>query len=173
MVNGWSGTSIAAMTTAARVLEILERRGATLATAESLTGGRVAAALTAVPGSSASFVGGVVAYATAVKESVLGVPGGLIDEHGVVSSACARAMASGVKALTGATYAVSTTGVAGPGEQDGIRAGTVYVGVAGPGAPTAVALELSGGRSAVQEQATREALSAVAAILDMEETGLG
>ena len=155
------------------LLELLERRGATLATAESLTGGRVAAAVTAVPGSSACFVGGVVAYATAVKESVLGVPRGVIDQHGVVSAECARAMASGVRALTGATYAVSTTGVAGPGEQDGIRPGTVYVGVAGPGLPTAVALELPGDRSAVQEQATREALSAVAAILDVEETRLG
>ena len=155
------------------LLELLERRGATLATAESLTGGRVAAAVTAVPGSSACFVGGVVAYATTVKESVLGVPRAVIDQHGVVSAECARAMASGVRALTGATYAVSTTGVAGPGEQDGVRAGTVYVGVAGPDSPTAVALELSGDRSAVQEQATREALSAVAAILEVEETGLG
>ena len=161
------------MTSAARVLELLERQGATLATAESLTGGRVAAALTAIPGASACFVGGVVAYATAVKESVLGVPGALIAEHGVVSSECARAMASGARDLTGATYAVSTTGVAGPGEQDGVRAGTVYVAVAGPESPTAVALELTGDRSAVQEQATREALSAVAAILDVEETGLG
>jgi PncC family amidohydrolase len=161
------------MTTAATVLDLLERRGATLATAESLTGGRVAGALTAVPGSSACFVGGVVAYATEVKESVLGVPRAVIDQHGVVSAECARAMASGVRALTGATYAVSTTGVAGPGKQDGIPAGTVYVGVAGPGSPTAVALELAGDRSAVQEQATREALSALAAILEVEETGLG
>lgn len=161
------------MTSAARVLELLGQRGATLATAESVTGGRVAAALTAVPGSSACFLGGVVAYATEVKESVLGVPASVIAGPGVVSSACASAMASGVRDLTGATYAVSTTGVAGPGEQDGVRPGTVYVGVAGPGSPTAVALELSGDRATVQEQATREALSAVAAILDVEETGLG
>ena len=158
------------MTTAASLLEQLERKGATLATAESLTGGRVAAALTAVPGSSVVFVGGVVAYSTAVKVSVLGVPAALIEEHGVVSAACARAMATGVRALTGATYAVSTTGVAGPGDQDRVRAGTVYVGVAGPGSPAAVALELSGGRAAVQQQATDEALSAIAAILDVEET---
>lgn len=161
------------MTTAASVLEELERRGATLATAESLTGGRVAAALTAVPGSSAAFVGGLVAYSAEVKVSVLGVPPGLIEEHGVVSAECARAMADGARALTGATYAVSTTGVAGPGEQDGVRAGTVYVGLAGPGSLTAVALELAGNRSAVQEASTREALSAIAAILDMEETRLG
>ena len=77
------------------------------------------------------------------------------------------------RSLLGTDWGVSTTGVAGPGEQDGVRAGTVYVGVAGPGSPTAVALELSGDRSAVQEQATREALSAVAAILEVEETGLG
>jgi nicotinamide-nucleotide amidase len=160
------------MTTAARVLEILQQRGATLATAESLTGGRVAAALTAVPGSSASFLGGVVAYSTTVKEAALGVPQGLVERHGVVSAECARAMAAGARALTGATYAVSTTGVAGPGEQDGLPAGTVYVGVAGPGAPTAVALELNGDRAAVQGQATDEALSALLAILDVEETPL-
>ena len=161
------------MTTAASVLEQLQRRGATLATAESLTGGRVAAALTAVPGSSAVFLGGVVAYSAEVKMSVLGVPPSVIEEHGVVSAECARAMAAGVRALTGATYAVSTTGVAGPGEQDGVRAGTVYVGLAGPGSPTAVSLELAGKRSAVQDVATSEALSALAAILDVEETRLG
>lgn len=161
------------MTTAASVLQSLERRGATVTTAESITGGRVAAALTAVPGSSASFVGGVVAYAATVKEAVLGVPRALIERHGVVSAECARSMAEGARALTGATWAISTTGVAGPGEQDGVRPGTVYVGVAGPGHPTAVALELSGDRAAVQEQATREALSALQAILDEEETRLG
>jgi nicotinamide-nucleotide amidase len=165
--------SIAAMTTAASVLQALERRGATLATAESITGGRVAAALTAVPGSSDSFVGGIVAYAAAVKEGALRVPPTLIARHGVVSAECARSMAEGARALTGATWAVSTTGVAGPGEQDGVAAGTVYVGAAGPGGPTAVALELSGDRAAVQEQATREALSALHAILDEEETRLG
>jgi nicotinamide-nucleotide amidase len=158
------------MTNAASVLDLLERRGATLATAESVTGGRVAAALTAVPGSSVSFVGGVVAYAVALKESVLGVPRTVIDQHGVVSAECARAMAAGARALTGATWALSTTGVAGPGAQDGVPAGTVYVGLAGPGGPTAVALELSGDRAAVQEEATREALSALQAILDVEET---
>lgn len=160
------------MTNAADVLGLLQRRGATLATAESLTGGRVAAALTAVPGSSTAFVGGVVAYATEVKEAVLGVPRALIDEHGVVSAGCARAMAEGVRALTGATYAVSTTGVAGPGAQDGVAAGTVYVGLAGPGAPTAVALELTGDRATVQEQAAGAALSALREILDVEETPL-
>ena len=168
-----AGASIAAMTTAASVLQVLERRGATLVTAESITGGRIAAALTAVPGSSVSFVGGVVAYAATVKESVLGVPRAVIERHGVVSAECARSMAEGARALTGATWAVSTTGVAGPGEQDGVPPGTVYVGVAGPGHPTAVALELSGDRASVQEQATREALSALQAILDEEETRLG
>ena len=131
---------------AASVHELLRARGATVATAESLTGGRLAAMLTSVPGSSETFVGGVVAYATELKVSLLGVPPGVVERYGVVSAECARAMAEGARRATGATYAVSTTGVAGPGPQDGIPAGTVHVGVAGPGATTAVALELVGDR---------------------------
>ncbi|MDO9354446.1 MAG: nicotinamide-nucleotide amidohydrolase family protein, partial [Solirubrobacteraceae bacterium] len=97
----------------------------TLATAESLTGGRVAASLTAVPGASEVFRGGVVAYASDVKVDVLGVPADVVATVGVVSAACAEAMARGVRSLTGASYAVATTGVAGPGEQEGKPPGTV------------------------------------------------
>jgi nicotinamide-nucleotide amidase len=157
----------------AEVLALLEKQRATVATAESLTGGRLAAALTGVSGSSTSFVGGVVAYATSMKTSVLGVSPELVEEHGVASAECARAMAVGVRELTGAAYAVSTTGVAGPGPQDGVPAGTVYVGVVGPGQATAVSLELSGGRDSVQERTCTEAMSALAAMITREETGLG
>ena len=118
--------------------------GQTIATAESLTGGRLAALLTAVPGSSETYVGGVVSYATSLKTDLLGVSPELIAKHGVVSAECARAMATGARQVTGATYAVSTTGVAGPGPQDGVPAGTVYVAVAGPESVTALALELVG-----------------------------
>ena len=158
---------------AADVHALLRERGATLATAESLTGGRLAALLTAVPGSSETYVGGVVSYATSVKTDVLGVPTEVVERYGVVSAECARAMATGARRVLGATYAVSTTGVAGPGPQDGIPAGTVYVAVAGPESVAAVALELVGGRQAVQDRTCEEALSVVSAILTGEETSLG
>ena len=85
--------------------------------------------LTAVPGSSDVYVGGVVSYAITVKTAVLSVPEALIEDHGAVSEECAVAMAEGVRSLTGADLAVATTGVAGPGPQDGVAAGTVWVAV--------------------------------------------
>ena len=112
-------------------------------------------------------------YATSLKTDLLGVPPELIDKHGVVSAECARAMATGARQATGATYAVSTTGVAGPGPQDGVPAGTVYVAVAGPDSVTALALELVGDRGTIQDRTCEEALSVVSAILGGEETGLG
>lgn len=156
------------------VHDALKERGATVATAESLTGGQLAALLTAAPGASETFLGGVVSYATEVKVEVLGVDAGLVERYGVVSAECARAMAQGVRALMRSTYAVSTTGVAGPDEQEGKPPGTVYVGVAGPSGETALALELVGGRSAIQDRTCAEALSALAdTILREEETGVG
>ncbi len=154
------------------LLTRLHAQGATLATAESLTGGGLAALLTAVAGASRVYRGGVVAYATGVKEQVLGVPPDLVARHGVVSAECARAMAEGARAALGADWAVSTTGVAGPDQQEGKPVGTVYVGVAGPGGTTVTALELVGDRHAVQERACREAISAVGASLPWEEPRL-
>jgi PncC family amidohydrolase len=104
---------------------------------------------------------------------VLDVDSRIIDEEGVVSAACARAMASGVRALTGATFGVSTTGVAGPTEQEGKEPGTVFVGIAGPGLLEAVELDLDGDRGEIQEGAVREALTAFEGILKREETPLG
>ena len=155
-----------------RVHEQLLALGATVATAESLTGGRLAAALTATPGASATYVGGAVTYATELKVSLLGVDPDLVARHGVVSAECARAMAAGVRRLTGATYAVSTTGVAGPDEQEGKPAGTVFVGLAGPGLDETVALELAGRRAQVQERTVREGLAALSSALRREETPL-
>lgn len=156
----------------ARLHEALRSAGSTVATAESLTGGRLAAALTGTPGASATYVGGVVTYATELKVSLLGVGDDLIERHGVVSPECAKAMASGVRTLTGATYGVATTGVAGPSEQEGKPPGTVFVGIAGPGGAEAVALELTGRRGQVQERTVREALDAFGAVLRREETPL-
>lgn len=156
-----------------RVHLLLRAGGHTLATAESLTGGRLAVHVTDVPGASETYLGGVVTYATELKASVLDVPDTVIEEYGVVSAECARAMASGARALTGATYALSTTGVAGPDRQEGKPPGTVFVGIAGPGRLDAVELALAGDRESVQEQTCTRALEILAAILAEEETSLG
>lgn len=160
------------MASAAQVHVLLRERGLTVATAESLTGGRLAALLTAVPGASATYVGGVVAYSSQLKVSILGVPPSIADEYGVVSGECAEAMAVGVRALTGASYALSTTGVAGPDRQEGHPPGTAFVGVAGPQGATRLALELVGNRETIQDRVCAEALSALAAMLMKEETTL-
>ncbi|MFJ3786738.1 CinA family protein [Streptomyces sp. NPDC090093] len=120
------------MTEAARVLALLAERGQTLAVAESLTGGLVAAELTGVPGASASFRGSVTAYATALKHELLGVDEALLAERGAVDPEVASQMAAGVRARLGADWGIATTGVAGPDPQDGEPVGTVYVAVAGP-----------------------------------------
>ncbi|HEY2880493.1 CinA family protein [Nocardioides sp.] len=157
----------------AEVLALLGAAGATLATAESLTGGRLAAVVTAVPGASASYLGGFVTYATVLKETLLGVPEDLVERYGVVSSECARAMAEGCRVVTGATYALATTGVAGPDAQEGKPVGTVFVGIAGPDGVAAVTMELVGDRHQIQDRACREALSALCGILRGEQPPLG
>ena len=136
---------------ARRVLESLAARGETLATAESLTGGLLSARLTDVPGASASFVGGVVSYATRVKVSVLDVPAPVVERHGVVSQECALAMARGARRRLGASWALATTGVAGPDEQEGRAVGTVWVAVAGEGVEEARLLDLDGDRTAIRQ----------------------
>lgn len=159
--------------TADDLLALLRDRGATLATAESLTGGRLAAGITAVPGASTVYVGGVVAYATRLKQQLLGVPARVVAEHGVVSGECAVAMAAGVRDALGATYGLSTTGVAGPDRQEGHPPGTVFVGVAGPAGARAVGLALpDGDRGEVQDRTVEEALAMLRGILRGEEPPL-
>lgn len=144
-------------TVAARVLEVLAARSETLATAESLTGGLLAARLTDVPGASRSFVGGVVSYATRVKVSALDVPAEVVATHGVVSEECAVAMAQGVRARLASTWGLATTGVAGPDEQEGRPVGTVWIAAAGPARVEARLLALAGDRASIR-QATCEAV---------------
>lgn len=144
----------------ADLVAALEDGGHTVAIAESLTGGQVAAALTGVPGSSAVFLGAVVSYATAVKVSVLGVPEEVVDQYGVVSRECAGAMAEGVRRLLDADLGVSTTGVAGPDEQEGKPVGTVFVGVASDSGTEVTALTLSGDRPSIQQQVVDAAVAA-------------
>lgn len=161
------------MTDGQQVHLLLRAGGHTLATAESLTGGRLAARITDVPGASETYLGGVVTYATTLKQTLLQVDDAIVAQHGVVSAECARAMATGVKAVTGASYALATTGVAGPAPQEGKPAGTVFVGVAGPGLADAVELSLDGDRVAIQEATCDEAIRTLIGILRREEPRLG
>jgi PncC family amidohydrolase len=132
-------------------------------TAESLTGGLVGAAITAVPGCSAVYRGGVVSYATELKAQLLDVDRGLLDEVGAVHPEVALAMAEGAARRLHADYAVATTGVAGPSAQDGHRPGTVFIGVHGPRGARSfdASLDLDGpplDREAVRRTTTLRAL---------------
>jgi nicotinamide-nucleotide amidase len=141
-----------------RLVGLLKARGETLATAESLTGGLVGAALTDVPGVSAIYRGGVVVYATDLKATLAGVPADLLADVGPVHPDTAAALATGVRDRLGATYGLATTGVAGPDPQEGIEAGTVYVAAAGPTAVRVRKLSLTGDRAAVRQGSVQAAL---------------
>jgi len=146
--------------TAVRVMYLLRSRHETLATAESLTGGMLGDLLTAVPGSSVFFEGGVIAYASDVKVNLLGVSQRTVEKHGVVSAECAQEMAEGARKAIGATWAVSTTGVAGPDPQEDKPVGLVYLAVAGPRS-TVRELQIEGDRATIRRQACEEALVAL------------
>lgn len=148
------------MTVAAELLELLAGQGRTLAVAESLTGGMVAATLVEVPGASRVLRGGVVAYATELKHELLGVDADLLAAHGAVHPEVAAQMAQGVRARLGADVGLATTGVAGPDPQDGQPVGTVFVAVS-DGIPVVRALTLSGDRAAIRA-ASRDAVLALA-----------
>lgn len=152
------------MTAAVGVLSLLKKRGETLATAESLTGGLVAATLVDVPGASAVFRGGLVAYATELKAALLGVPDDLLAERGPVDPDVARALARGARERCGADWGLATTGVAGPDPQDGRPVGRVYVAVSGPGVDAVRELNLTGDRSAIRTG------SVVAVLVLLEDT---
>lgn len=141
---------------------LLSGQGKTLAVAESCSGGLIAHKLTRVPGSSAYFLGGVVAYSNALKERFLGVEAETIRQHGAVSAATARAMAEGVVNATGADLGVSVTGIAGPtGGSEEKPVGTVYIGLAGPGLSRDFLYRFPGTRWQVQEMTGQTALDLV------------
>ena len=146
------------MTLASAVQAELFRRSLMLATAESLTGGRLGDVLSAAPGASDTYLGGVVSYATEVKLSVLGVSADTVESRGVVSRECAAEMADGVRRLVGADFGVSTTGVAGPSTQEGKPVGLVFVAVAGPGGVRTRRCDFDGERSEIREQTVKVAL---------------
>jgi nicotinamide-nucleotide amidase len=164
---------------AADVVRLLTVKGGTVAVAESLTGGLVAAEITAVPGASKVFRGSVTAYATDLKHRLLGVDEALLAAKGAVDPQVAAEMAAGVRRALGADWGIATTGVAGPEPQDGRPVGTVYVAVAGPdGAGSGAAdgekvtaLRLNGDRAEIRMESVRSVLALLIDELVSGQTG--
>lgn len=143
-----------------KVLEAL--KGKTLATAESCTGGGIGAALTAVPGSSEVYKGGIISYTNWVKANVLQVPKELLDRFGAVSAPVAKAMAEGARKVLQADVAVSVTGLAGPGgDEFGNPVGLVYIGYSDKDTTVCREYHFQGDRQAVRNQAVEAALKLV------------
>jgi nicotinamide-nucleotide amidase len=153
---------------ARRVVTLLTERGQTLAVAESLTGGLLAASLVEIPGASVVFRGGIVAYATDLKSALLGVPAALLERYGAVHAEVASAMAEGVRGRMDATFGVATTGVAGPDPADGQPVGTVHIAATGPLGVLRRKLSLAGDRRSIQDQAVMESLRLLLGMLEAE-----
>ncbi|SDH22336.1 CinA family protein [Agrococcus jejuensis] len=155
--------------TAADVVRLAREAGATIAVAESLTGGALASAIVDVPGASAVLRLGVVAYDTAMKAAVLGVDAELLAQRGAVDGDVAAQMAAGARLLADvagpATVGVATTGVAGPEPQDGHAVGEVHVGVATAAGARSIRLDLAGDRAAIRAATVAAALDALVAEL--------
>lgn len=163
--NGSAATLASAVVAAATAA----RR--TVATAESLTAGMVAAELAAVPGASAVLQGGVVAYQNSVKAEVLGVSTELLASAGSVDARVAEQMAAGARRLLGADIGIATTGVAGPAPHDGQPVGTVYLGLATAAAVRSVRLQLHGDREAIRRASCRAALHLLAGVPEISAGG--
>lgn len=147
------------MSLAAELIGLCREHGLTVGVAESLTGGLVCGALTAVPGASAVVRGGVVAYASDRKASVLGVSSGLLESRGAVDPEVALAMARGVRTVMATEVGLATTGVAGPEPQDGQPVGRVYVAVCAPACERVLELDLEGERDVIREESVRAVLT--------------
>lgn len=138
----------------------LRRAGQTVATCESLTGGLIAATLTEVPGASAVFRGGLITYATDLKNGLAGVPTEVLDRDGAVAESTCGAMARGAQERCQADWALAVTGVAGPDPQEGHPAGTVWVAIAGPNDVVHTELlQLSGDRQRIRHLTTSAVLN--------------
>ena len=150
-----------------QLAELLTARGFTIATAESCTGGLVSHRITTVAGSSTYFPGGVVSYSNALKQSLLGVPAAILEQRGAVSPECARAMARGIRRLTGADVGVSTTGIAGPGGATARKpVGLIYVACSTPDGDVVQEHRWHGTRLENIELAADAALALVVGVLD-------
>ncbi|MFC4529591.1 CinA family protein [Sphaerisporangium dianthi] len=150
------------------VLALLVRQGATVAVAESLTGGLIGATLTVPSGASAAFRGGVIVYSTDLKARLLGVPRELLERVGAVHPDVAAAMAAGVRRVTESSFGLAVTGVAGPDEQDGRPVGTVHVAVAGAhGNVWHRDVLLRGSREDIRERTVKEGLDLLRGVLEV------
>lgn len=147
------------------IVKTLTLRGETISTAESITGGLIGGAITGVPGSSEVFLGGVISYSNQMKKDELGITAADIKKVGVVSEAIAVAMALAIQKRTKSTWAISSTGVAGPGAADGVPAGTVWIAIAGPKIAQGIELSIAGKREIVRLGAVESALGAFERIL--------
>ena len=136
-----------------RCLSVLTERGETMASCESLTGGLVGGAVTAVPGASAVYRGGLITYATELKAELAGVDRATLDRHGAVSAQTARQLARGAARVCGADWGLATTGVAGPDRQEGRPPGTVFVAVVGPARPSRPGADAADDESDVEQLA--------------------
>jgi nicotinamide-nucleotide amidase len=151
---------------ARQVVTVLTERRQTVAVAESLTGGLLAASLVEVPGASVVFRGGIVAYATDLKSALLGVPASLLERYGAVHPDVASAMAAGVRSRLGATFGMATTGVAGPDPADGQPVGTVHIAATGQLSDVRRSLSLAGDRRSIRDQTVAETLRLLQGILE-------
>jgi len=150
---------------AAEAVQALMRRGETFATAESLTGGLVAATVVEIPGVSAVFRGGLVVYATDLKHALAGVSEQLLKERGPVDPDVALALAAGARERCGADWGLATTGVAGPEPQDGVPVGLVYIAVSSAAGSSVQELRLAGSRAEVRTDSVTAVLNLLVAML--------
>ena len=152
---------LTAVVPARELVEALVRRGQTLATAESLTAGLLAATVAGVPGASAVLRGGLIVYATDLKGSLAGVDSAVLASDGPVAASTAAQLAEGARDRCAADWGIGLTGVAGPDPQDGHAPGTVFVGVSGPDGTEVTALQLSGERWEIRFGSVRLAVSSL------------
>jgi nicotinamide-nucleotide amidase len=147
-----------------QIIAYLSERGETISVAESLTAGGLASALTSASGSSAVFVGGITAYRNEIKSTMLDVDPSIIEKHTVVSEEVANEMAEGARKVFGTTWAISTTGAAGPEPLDGHQPGSVWIAIRGP-INQAIQLNLEGEREQVRNGTISTAIATFARIL--------
>lgn len=144
------------------LIQRLTQRGITVAVAESLTGGMLAARLTEVPGASMVFRGGIVAYATDLKHELLGIDSSFLEQRGPVDSKVAKLMAVGVANKLSADIGLATTGVAGPDPQGGVEVGTVFIACVGQGSETIEEHHFEGTRNEIRALTVQAALALLA-----------
>ena len=147
------------------LIKLLKRRGLTVSTAESITGGGLAEAFTSVPGSSAVFQGGLITYSDVSKTKFFGITKRMLTKHTAVAEEVATMMAQQTRAQFKTDYAIATTGVAGPGRAYGQKAGTVWIAIDSKSGTSAISLALAGGREDIRHATIESALAAFTRIL--------